>query len=65
MGFTEHLVRLPEALFGKKEVFLRICPSQKKVGSMAFTDRDRVAMRPELDVLTNVSFGSIAVRYNR
>ena len=65
MGFTEHLVKLPDELFGQKQVCLRIRPSQKKVGTMAFTDRDRVAMRPELDVLTNVSFGSIAVRYNR
>ncbi len=65
MGFTEHMVKLPQELFGKKTVWIRLRPSQKKAGSMAFTDRDRVAMRPELDVLTNVSFGSIAVRYNR
>jgi hypothetical protein len=65
LGFTEHILNLPAELFGQKEVYVRIIPSQKKVGSMAFTDRDKVAMRPELDVLTNVSFGSVAVRYNR
>lgn len=65
LGFTEHLVRLPVELLGRKKVYVRIRPSRKIVGSMAFTDRDRVAMRPELKVSTNVSFGSIAIRYNR
>lgn len=65
LGFTEHLVKLPASLLGKKTVWVRICPSRKIVGSMAFTDRDRVAMRPELKVNTNVSFGSVVIRYNK
>ena len=65
LGFTEHLANLPVELFGQMSVFVRIRPSLKRAGSMAFTDRDRVAMRPELKVRTSVSFGSIAVRYTK
>ncbi len=63
LGMTEHLVPLPSALFGQKTVTLRISPSCRKAGTLGYEHNDQAALRPNLNTMTFVNFGAVAVRY--
>lgn len=64
MGFTEHRVKLPADAFGCKNVIVRIVPIAKNAATLAMSDTDKAALRPNLMTETYVSFGSVVVRYN-
>ncbi len=64
LGFTEHMVKLPDEVFGCKNVTVRIVPITKNAATLATRNTDKAALRPNLMTDTYVSFGSLAVRYN-
>ncbi len=64
LGLTEHLVNLPEEVWDKERVVLRIVPAAKNVATLAFEQSHKGAMRPNLKTMTSINFGAIAVRYN-
>ena len=64
MGFKEHVLRLPEDAFGKKEVIVRISPSRKNIATLAEDEYDKMALRPANKSMCTVNFGAFIIRYN-
>lgn len=63
LGLTAHQVRLPSSLFGKKDVYVRICPIRKQAYSLALEGSDNWCLRPNQENWTYIEFGTIAIRY--
>ena len=63
-GFTEHVVSLPKSLFGKKRVFVRVVPAEKRYATLGYDYNENGALRPNTMIKTVVNFGSFVVRYN-
>ena len=63
-GFTEHVVKLPQTLFGKKKVFVRVVPVAKNYATLGYDYCENGALRPNTMIKTVVNFGSVVVRYN-
>ena len=63
-GFTEHVVKLPKELFGKKKVFVRVVPVAKNYATLGYDYNENGALRPNTKINTVVNFGSFVVRYN-
>lgn len=63
LGLTAHQVRLPSSLFGRKEVYVRICPISRQAYTLAPEGSDNWSLRPNQENWTFIEFGTIAVRY--
>ena len=63
-GFTEHVVKLPNTLFGKKRVYVRVVPVAKNYATLGYDYNENGALRPNTKIKTVVNFGSFVVRYN-
>lgn len=63
-GFTEHVVKLPNSLFGKKKVYVRVVPVAKNYATLGYDYCENGALRPNTKIKTVVNFGSFVVRYN-
>ncbi|MBO7071673.1 MAG: hypothetical protein J6W09_10330 [Bacteroidales bacterium] len=63
LGLTAHQVRLPSTLFGRKEVYVRICPVSRRAYSLALEGSDNWSLRPNQENWTYIEFGTIAIRY--
>lgn len=63
LGLTDHMVLLPQECFGRDKVYVRVIPSRRNIATYAPTRSDRGALTRGLKRNSNVTFGSIAVRY--
>ena len=63
-GYTEHVVKLPNTLFGKKKVYVRVVPVAKNYATLGYDYNENGALRPNTKINTVVNFGSFVVRYN-
>ena len=63
-GYTEHVVVLPNSLFGKSKVLVRIVPAAKNTGTLGYDYNENGALRYNSMDKTVVNFGSVVVRYN-
>lgn len=62
-GFTEHMVSLPETLFGQEKLFIRVRPAGKTLSSLSYENSANMANRPNLATDSWVRFGALTVRY--
>ena len=63
-GYTEHLVVLPNSLFGKSKVLVRVVPVAKNTATLGYDYNENGALRHNSMEKTVVNFGSVVVRYN-
>lgn len=63
LGYTEHVVMLPQECFGRQKVYVRVVPSRRNASTYSVTQSDKAAITKGLKKTTVVNFGSIAVRY--
>ena len=61
IGYRECQFRLPVAASGQAQLYLRIHPSRKILGSMAYMRRDLWTLRPENTEICYVNFGEIVI----
>lgn len=63
-GLTEHMVKLPNTLFKQKNVYVRVVPVEKRIGTLGYDYNENGALRPNSMTETVINFGSFVVRYN-
>lgn len=64
VGYTEHMVKLPNTLFKQKKVYVRVVPVAKRIGTLGYDYNENGALRHNSMSESVVNFGSIVVRYN-
>lgn len=64
LGYTEHVVMLPNSLFKKSKVYVRVVPVAKNAATLGYDYIDNGALRHNSNDMTVVNFGSFVVRYN-
>lgn len=63
VGFTEHIVKLPPFLLGRKVIYLRIVPEDKSALTLAYEGGSNGSLHPQYRVKTIVNFGTIKLMY--
>lgn len=63
VGFTEHLVKLPAFLLGRKLIYIRIVPEDKSALTLAYEGGFNGSLHPQDKSATAVNFGTVKLMY--